>query len=139
MISSQAKSRHNSDLPPTLTHLLVHWQIICRDRISLRLYHHAGSCRLGPPGQAGPGTNHYDRPHPRTLPRGATSIFPKTNIHPISETSRLGAFLPNPQGAEPRYRPGTAAGGLSPWPFIMTRIIISSESASGRPPRRPGS
>ena len=57
MISSQARSRHNGDLPPILTHLLVHWQIICRDRISLRLYHRAGSCRLGPQGQAG--TNHY--------------------------------------------------------------------------------
>ena len=34
MISSQARPRHNSDLPPILTHLLVtvHWQIICRDR-----------------------------------------------------------------------------------------------------------
>ena len=60
MISSQARSRHNGDLPPILTHLLVHWQIICRDRISLRLYHRAGSCRLGPQGQAG--TNHYGRP-----------------------------------------------------------------------------
>ena len=60
MISSQARSRCNSDLPPILTLLLVHWQIICRDRISLRLYHRAGSCRLRPPGQAG--TNHYGRP-----------------------------------------------------------------------------
>ena len=70
MISSQTRSRHNSDLPLILTHLLIHWQIIClvctvqikvvslcRDRISLRLYHQAGSCRLGPQGQAG--TNHY--------------------------------------------------------------------------------
>ena len=72
MISSQARSRHNGDLPSILTHLLVHWQIICRVRISLRLYHRAGSCRLGPPGQAG--TNHYAYRHPG--PRSSLCLYP---------------------------------------------------------------
>ena len=65
MISSQARLHHNSDLPPILTNLQVHCQIICRDLISLRrlrLYHWACSCRLGPLEQAG--TNHYAHTSP---------------------------------------------------------------------------
>ena len=59
-------------------HLLVHWQIICRDRIFLRLYHRAGLCRLGPPGQAR--TNHYGITPIATLERFVVYCSCEQNI-----------------------------------------------------------